>query len=270
MLASTHSARLHAAIGAARRRQVGDAVEPVLGQSRDVLRAGPVAGVRRAVRLLRDDLTGEVTGVVPVDRALVRREHPLQLAEHRLQAAHVAAGEAAEHLLERRAGERVLGSRSGRACRRRRPSSSRRSGGTSAIPPTYWPSHVGRRGRSLISYSSHVTDPVRLLEITDVPIDVGAVYAAVGDRHAGGIALFVGTVRDHDHGKAVVGLDYSAHPTRRAGAARGRSRRSSRPTRSTSVAAVHRIGDAGDRRRRGGRRRRVPTPRRGVRRLPRC
>ena len=58
-----------------------------------------------------------------------------------------------------------------------------------------------------------MTDPVRLLEITDVPIDVAAVYAAVGDRHAGGISLFVGTVRDHDHGQSVVGLDYSAHPS---------------------------------------------------------
>ena len=97
--------------GAARRRQVGHAVEPVLRESRDVGETGLVAGVRRAVRLLRDDLTGEVTRVVPVDRALVRREHPLQLAEDLLQAAHVPAGEAAEHLLERRAGERVLGGR---------------------------------------------------------------------------------------------------------------------------------------------------------------
>lgn len=58
-----------------------------------------------------------------------------------------------------------------------------------------------------------MTDPIRLLDITDVPIDVAAVYAAVGDRHAGGISLFVGTVRDHDHGQSVVGLDYSAHPS---------------------------------------------------------
>ncbi len=54
---------------------------------------------------------------------------------------------------------------------------------------------------------------IRRLEITDDPIDVGAVYDAVSDKHAGGIALFVGTVRDHDHGKDVDGLDYSAHPT---------------------------------------------------------
>ena len=78
-----------------------------------------------------------------------------------------------------------------------------------------------------------MTDAVRLLEITDVPIDVGAVYAALGDRHAGGIALFVGTVRDHDHGKAVVGLDYSAHPTAEAVLRDDRRQRSSRPTGAT-------------------------------------
>ena len=58
-----------------------------------------------------------------------------------------------------------------------------------------------------------MTDRITLLEITEVPIDVGAVYAAVTSRHAGGVVLFVGTVRDHDAGKDVVGLDYSSHPT---------------------------------------------------------
>ena len=90
------------------RGQVGDAVEPVVGQAGDVLQPSAVAGVGGAVGRLRDHLAGEVAGVVPVDCALVRREHPLQLAEHRLQAGGVAAGEPAEHLLERRAGERVL------------------------------------------------------------------------------------------------------------------------------------------------------------------
>ena len=99
----------------------------------------------------------------------------------------------------------------------------------------------------MFSYSSHVTDPVRLLEITDVPIDVGAVYAALGDRHAGGISVFVGTVRDHDHGQSVVGLDYSAHPTAEQVLREVVEKVvSSYPV--DSVAAVHRIGalDIGD------------------------
>ena len=32
-------------------------------------------------------------------------------------------------------------------------------------------------------------------------------------RSSGGLTLFVGRVRDHDHGQGVVGLDYSAHPS---------------------------------------------------------
>ena len=39
------------------------------------------------------------------------------------------------------------------------------------------------------------------------------VVAALDDDASGGLTLFVGRVRDHDSGKGVVGLDYSAHPT---------------------------------------------------------
>ncbi|MFB7588611.1 molybdenum cofactor biosynthesis protein MoaE [Streptomyces sp. NPDC056169] len=55
-------------------------------------------------------------------------------------------------------------------------------------------------------------DPIRLLAVRDTPLSLDEVYAAVGDAAAGGTALFVGTVRDHDGGKAVTRLDYSAHP----------------------------------------------------------
>ena len=92
-----------------------------------------------------------------------------------------------------------------------------------------------------------MTDSIRLLEITDVPIDVGAVYAALGDRHAGGISIFVGTVRDHDHGQSVVGLDYSAHPTAEQ-VLREVVEKVVASYELDSVAAVHRIGalDIGD------------------------
>jgi molybdopterin synthase catalytic subunit len=92
-----------------------------------------------------------------------------------------------------------------------------------------------------------VTDSIRLVEITDVPIDVGAVYAALGDRHAGGISIFVGTVRDHDHGQSVVGLDYSAHPTAEQ-VLREVVEKVVTSYELDSVAAVHRIGalDIGD------------------------
>lgn len=37
--------------------------------------------------------------------------------------------------------------------------------------------------------------------------------AAVADPRAGGTAFFVGSVRDHDHGRGVTELAYSAHPS---------------------------------------------------------
>jgi len=69
-----------------------------------------------------------------------------------------------------------------------------------------------------VSGSEPAAPPVvRLCDIRDTPLDVAEVLAALGDPGAGGLTLFVGTVRDHDdHGgesEAVTGLEYSAHPT---------------------------------------------------------
>ncbi|MET0998798.1 MAG: molybdenum cofactor biosynthesis protein MoaE [Marmoricola sp.] len=54
---------------------------------------------------------------------------------------------------------------------------------------------------------------IRLLDLRDVPLDTAEVLAAVDDPAAGGVNLFVGVVRDHDHGETVDHLDYTAHPT---------------------------------------------------------
>ena len=54
---------------------------------------------------------------------------------------------------------------------------------------------------------------MRLVALRAEPLSVEEVSAAVSDAAAGGVAVFVGTVRDHDHGNAVTGLEYSAHPT---------------------------------------------------------
>ena len=58
-----------------------------------------------------------------------------------------------------------------------------------------------------------MTDLLRLVDIRDTPLDVTEVLDALGDDGAGGLTLFVGQVRDHDGGKGVTALDYSAHPT---------------------------------------------------------
>jgi molybdopterin synthase catalytic subunit len=55
--------------------------------------------------------------------------------------------------------------------------------------------------------------PIQLLELRYTPLSLDEVYATVGDPTAGGTAVFVGTVRDHDGGKSVASLEYSAHPT---------------------------------------------------------
>jgi len=56
-------------------------------------------------------------------------------------------------------------------------------------------------------------DTVRLVDIREQPFDVAEVLAALGDAASGGLVLFVGRVRDHDHGLGVRGLEYSAHPS---------------------------------------------------------
>ncbi|WP_270888411.1 molybdenum cofactor biosynthesis protein MoaE [Pedococcus sp. 5OH_020] len=58
-----------------------------------------------------------------------------------------------------------------------------------------------------------VAAEVVLSEVREQPLSVDEVLDAVRHPQAGGIALFVGVVRDHDHGTAVASLDYSAHPS---------------------------------------------------------
>jgi molybdopterin synthase catalytic subunit len=55
--------------------------------------------------------------------------------------------------------------------------------------------------------------PVRLVALRETPLDIDEVVAALDDDASGGLTLFVGRVRDHDHGHGVLGLDYTAHPS---------------------------------------------------------
>jgi molybdopterin synthase catalytic subunit len=85
-------------------------------------------------------------------------------------------------------------------------------------------------------------DTIRLAELRDTPLSVDEVLGAVADPAAGGIALFVGTVRDRDSGRDVARLGYSAHPS-----ASSELRRVAEKIVAsfavTAVAAVHRVGD---------------------------
>jgi molybdopterin synthase catalytic subunit len=63
-----------------------------------------------------------------------------------------------------------------------------------------------------VAEGSSPAGAVRLIDISDQPLWVDQVLAAVTDRTVGGIAVFVGAVRDHDGGRAVASLGYEAHP----------------------------------------------------------
>lgn len=54
---------------------------------------------------------------------------------------------------------------------------------------------------------------VRIAEVTGQPLDVEAHSKAVRDEAAGADVTFCGVVRDHDHGRTVVELEYSGYPT---------------------------------------------------------
>lgn len=51
-----------------------------------------------------------------------------------------------------------------------------------------------------------------LCELRSTALSVDEVLASLRAPEVGGIALFIGTVRDHAGGRAVVRLDYEAHP----------------------------------------------------------
>ncbi|HEY2796188.1 MAG TPA: molybdenum cofactor biosynthesis protein MoaE, partial [Micromonosporaceae bacterium] len=53
---------------------------------------------------------------------------------------------------------------------------------------------------------------IALVQITDRPLDVAAHEAAVRNPAAGAVVVFQGSVRNHDHGRGVVKLDYEGHP----------------------------------------------------------
>lgn len=83
---------------------------------------------------------------------------------------------------------------------------------------------------------------VRLVAIREQPLSVDEVLAAVRLPGAGGITLFVGTVRTVDGGRDVTRLDYSAHPTA-LDTLREVAEQVAAEFPAVAVAAVHRVGE---------------------------
>lgn len=54
---------------------------------------------------------------------------------------------------------------------------------------------------------------IRQVGISESPLSVDQAISLVSGPEVGGIALFVGTVRNSDHGTGVISLDYTQHPS---------------------------------------------------------
>ncbi len=93
---------------------------------------------------------------------------------------------------------------------------------------------------------------IRLAEITGTRLEETDLLRLVTRPEAGAVALFVGTVRDHDPQAAgeVVGLDYSAHPSaaERLVEIVGAALAEADPDGEAAIAVAHRVGhlDVGD------------------------
>lgn len=100
---------------------------------------------------------------------------------------------------------------------------------------------LGLRGGASPGYRRRVAGVVTLLDLRESALSVDECLDAVRAPAAGGIALFVGVVREEDGGRGVRGLEYSAHPL-----AEGELRRVTDAVATempiTAVAVLHRVG----------------------------
>jgi len=82
----------------------------------------------------------------------------------------------------------------------------------------------------------------RLLDVRDTPLSVDECLDAVRRPSAGGIAIFVGVVRDRDDDREVVELEYTAHPGALAALGAVADQVVAAHPSAVAIAAVHRVG----------------------------
>ena len=82
---------------------------------------------------------------------------------------------------------------------------------------------------------------VRHASVDEAPISVAAMAEAVADHRCGGVVTFDGVVRDHDGGRGVERLEYSAHPSADAVIAEVAAEIAERYP-DTLIAVAHRVG----------------------------
>ena len=81
--------------------------------------------------------------------------------------------------------------------------------------------------------------------VAEGTLDVAEHAALVEHAGAGAVVTFAGVVRDHDGGKSVTGLTYSAHPTAAAVVAEVAADVAARAAGVRAIAVSHRIGALG-------------------------
>jgi molybdopterin synthase catalytic subunit len=81
--------------------------------------------------------------------------------------------------------------------------------------------------------------------VGEAPLDVAEHAALVDHAAAGAVVTFAGVVRDHDGGRAVRGLEYSAHPTAEKVVAQVANDVAARAAGVRAIAVSHRIGPLG-------------------------
>lgn len=78
--------------------------------------------------------------------------------------------------------------------------------------------------------------------VGEAPLDVAEHAALVEHAAAGAVVTFAGVVRDHDGGRSVRGLEYSAHPSAEKVVAQVAADVAARATGVRAVAVSHRVG----------------------------
>jgi molybdopterin synthase catalytic subunit len=93
--------------------------------------------------------------------------------------------------------------------------------------------------------ATNVRAAVLRAAVGEAPLDVAEHAALVDQAAAGAVVTFAGVVRDHDGGRAVRGLEYSAHPTAEKVVAQVAEDVAVRATGVRAIAVSHRIGPLG-------------------------
>src|SRR3954464_6294656 len=78
--------------------------------------------------------------------------------------------------------------------------------------------------------------------VGEEPLDVAELAALVDRTAAGAVVTFAGVVRDHDGGRSVQGLEYSAHPSAEKVVAEVAAGIAARARGVRAIAVSHRVG----------------------------